>query len=115
ATDILSRELEQIVPTYSPMVTTVGWTNFNFYTYGWNEFYQSLPASGSVRTNILDHLFFVTHQNRTWTGVGYFVVPDSGGVAGNPVPAGSLYRFESSMSSAEFQGNPHGLFYNFAQ
>ncbi len=115
ATEMISRELEQIVPAYvNTNAVNRGVGQTNFYTVNWNEFNQVLVANTALRTNVLSDLFFVVHQNQTWTGIGYFVVPDSFlGGATDPVPAGTLFRFETNMSTAQFANNPGGLFSGF--
>ena len=116
ATEMLARELEQIKPAYvSSNAVSRGVGQTNFFTQTWNDFPQTLPASTSDRTNLMGDLFFVTHENQTWIGIGYFIIPDSTtGGPSDPVPVGTLFRFETNMSAADFALNPGGLFAGFA-
>jgi hypothetical protein len=82
-TDMLVREFEQVVPSRQAAV------NFQaalpqpaFY----QPLLQNLPGTARKRTNLLEEVFFLTRENRTWTGVGYLVSSPAEGV-------GSLYRF----------------------
>ena len=106
-TEMLSRELEQVVPAYS----TLDLGRTNFYVYNLYEFSMTLPANSSLRTNFMSDILFLTHENQTWTGIGYFVVPETTGTALDPVPLGTLYRFETNLPAAQFAQNP-GAFWN---
>lgn len=123
--DLTARELEQVTPSYMNR-TNVGSASIggisdyapNVFTETVNVFQQALPGTtGVYRTNILTDLFFVTRQNQTWTGIGYFVrtnrVDDPQFPAFGAGPLGTLYRFETNMSAARFAVNPEGLFAGF--
>ena len=108
AMDLIANDLKPMSPA------DLNQTNFvqNFYARRLpNGFTQSLPASSALRTNVMEDIFFITHENQNWKGVGYFVrtnsfhpgVPGLGNV-------GWLYRFETNDSSAQFANNPDGLF-----
>jgi hypothetical protein len=77
---------------------------------------QSLPgALPQLRTNVLEDLFFVTRQNQTWTGIGYFVRSNAA-YSGQWEPVGTLYRFEMNNSTRQFQNPPsqqQSLFYSY--
>jgi hypothetical protein len=83
-------------------------TNFvpNFYAAVSNNFTQPLTGSSFSRTNVMQDVFFITRENQTWKGVGYFVRTNifranillSDGI-GTP---GVLYRFETNYSVAQF-------------
>ena len=117
ASDLLGRELQEIVPTSSN-------TNFNFSPSFYAELMnlrntsvQPLNGTGPVqaRANMLEDIFFVTHENQTWSGIGYFVrsnIAFPTGAGFNFV--GALYRFETNDSAARFQQNPGGLVDGFA-
>ncbi len=107
ATEMLSRELEQIVPAYS----TVNLGRTNFFTVLETDFSQTLPASTYDRTNLTSRIFFLTHENQTWTGIGYFLVADTTVTPVNPV--GVLTRFEMSDNAAGFAQRPWLLISNF--
>ena len=108
ATEMLSRELEQIVPGYA----TLNLGRTNFYTVQESEFPMNLPANSvAQRTNIVSRIFYLTHENQTWTGIGYYLVPDSTVAPGLPV--GVLNRFELSVSAATFGQQPSLMIFNF--
>ncbi len=106
--DMLQRELAQMKPSKVNLAT-------NFYTRiafagGYKPLLQELPGipnpPGSPlpsRTNIIQEIFFLTEENRTWTGTGYFVSNPAEGV-------GSLYRCEYKLN---FGDNPRFLFNRF--
>jgi len=74
---------------------------------------QSLIPDGQPRTNVLEEFFFLTRQNQTWNGIGYFVATNADGSALLGWPSGdsgSLYRFEESLPVAQ---NPKQLFSDF--
>lgn len=105
-TDMLTRDLQQTVPTGQP-----AWVNIvNFYV-GLPNFApleQELPGSANRRTNLMEETFFLTKENQQWTAVGYFVrTNDSFNALGFPAGSGgSLYRFETNYSDAVFRQNP---------
>jgi type II secretory pathway pseudopilin PulG len=119
ATEMISRELEQITPSGG-----LNWrsadpvriaTNLRLEVR--NVFVQTLVANDAPRTNIQDDLFFITHENTTWRGIGYFVrsnedltVPPL-----NYGAVGTLYRFEMEQPQSSFNQRPNLLFFNFNQ
>lgn len=107
-TEMLARELEQIVPAYSP---NLGLTNF--YTVQESEFPQSILQGSppAFRTNIISRIFFLTHENQTWKGIGYFLVFDDTVTPSNPV--GALNRFELSDTAVGFSQRPWMMISNF--
>ena len=130
ATELITREIGQTTPSY------LDWTNGipvaqqpnyfwllgapNFCSQAINVGYQSLPGSAAFRTNIMDDVFFLVRENQTWTGIGYFVRTnraDDPDLPGGVGPAGTLYRFETNDTVAQFHANPGGLFagFNFAR
>jgi prepilin-type N-terminal cleavage/methylation domain-containing protein len=119
ATEMISRELEQITPSYANASSTPLNPKFdqpNFFIGFVTDFEQPLPASSSLRTNIQDDVFFLIHENQTWTGIGYFVRSNEN--LSTPMVAGAvgtLYRFEKSLSAAQFSQAPGLLFSYFDQ
>ncbi len=107
ASEMIARELEQIVPGYS--TKNLGRTNFLAVLE--TEFAQTLPANNARRTNLLSQIFFLTHENQTWTGIGYFLVLDATVTPANPV--GVLNRFEQTVNAAEFGRSPWLMISNF--
>lgn len=106
ATDLMVRELEQTTPSDQAY-------NVNFYagipTYAPAQ--QTLPATTTLRSNILGELFFMTRANQTWAGIGYFVRTNptySSGLS----PVCTLYRFEMERPAAQSSRIP-GLFYYY--
>jgi prepilin-type N-terminal cleavage/methylation domain-containing protein len=102
---LLKGDLESLTPAY------LNQTNFvpNFYAAVSNNFTQPLTGSSYSRTNVTQDVFFITRENQTWNGVGYFVrsnLPYSG-LVGAP---GVLYRFETNYSVAQFAQNPNVFF-----
>jgi len=98
---LIKSDLEPMAPAY--LRTT------NFYAALINSFPQSLTGSSASRTNVMEDVFFITRQNQTWKGVGYFVRTNlllSGGI-GTP---GVLYRFETNNSVAQFAQTPGAMF-----
>jgi type II secretory pathway pseudopilin PulG len=112
ATDLLVREVEQVTPCY---------VSVNAPVFGSPVFYSTIPSLANVsvqtllggtvpRTNVLQDLFFLTRQNQTWTGVGYFVrtnitFPPGQGFG----PVGTLYRYQTNHTLGQFQLAPGAL------
>jgi type II secretory pathway component PulJ len=73
----------------------------NFYAAVNNNFTQPLTGSSVSRTNVMEDVFFITRENQTLKGVGYFVRSNilSSGMVGTP---GVLYRFETNYSVNRF-------------
>ncbi len=98
-TDIMNRELSQLTPS---LVST----GVNFYASleSVAPLVQELPGNPAPgRTNLIEELFFLTKENQTWTGIGYYVFPTNGGV-------GTLYRY---LSNSPFGQNPALLYNSF--
>lgn len=105
--DTFVRELQQITPSDQT-------NGLNFYTLvpNYQPLQEVLPASTIPRTNILQDLFFISRYNQTWKGIGYFVRTNPG-VGSIPDILGSLYRFETNMPMAQFQGAPLAPYFTF--
>ena len=80
ATEMLVREMEQTTPAYQPYGTAT-----NFFVQTVTNTLQSLAGNAAQRKNVMDDVFFLTRENQTWTGIGYFVRTNS---ASNPVLPG---------------------------
>lgn len=128
--DTLSRELEQITPSY---INTL-----NFYAQMLNDvpLVQDLPGTQpspnppvGVRTNVLQDIYMLIRDNRNWVGIGYCVrTNDAQGrlwlpeiESGNPGKAGVgyLYRYSYTIpylytNSAVSNGIPQdpGIIFN---
>ncbi len=112
-TEMLPRELEQMVPAGYP---------YPQYTYGFNfcvqvpssiPLTQALPGTTVFRTNVLEDCFMLLRQNQTWVGIGYAVRTNSADgltwlpdCAPNQMGVGSLYRFYASTNVVQSDGLP---------
>ena len=110
AISMIKSDLEEMTPAFlnAPNVDP------NFYAVVTNSFMQPLIGSSASRANVMEDVFFITRENQTWKGVGYFVRSNilSSGIIGNP---GVLYRFETNNSIAQFAQNPGAMFWTFNQ
>jgi prepilin-type N-terminal cleavage/methylation domain-containing protein len=122
ATEMISRELEQITPSYvynshyfAPPAR-IRPVAPNVFVQLANSFAQPLVASSYERTNIHDDLFFIVRENLTWRGIGYFVRSNENLSANLPTltgAAGTLYRYEGEQSQAQFTQAPDVMFASF--
>ncbi len=107
-TELMNRELSQLTPAGANRFSGA----YNFYAglRSYKPLVQELPGDGGPgRTNLLAETFFLTHENQRWSGVGYFVRTNQPGSSTLGFPAeglGTLYRFETNYSDAQFQANP---------
>ncbi|MGA2786443.1 MAG: type II secretion system protein [Verrucomicrobiota bacterium] len=101
---LIKSDLESMTPTYL--------NETNFYAAVSNSFVQPLVGGSAMRANVMEDVFFITRDNQTWKGVGYFVRSNlfASGMVGTP---GTLYRFETNNSAAQFAGNPHAMFVTY--
>jgi hypothetical protein len=116
ATDMIARELREMTP--SDLVGT-NQNSANFYAGPINSdnfapqispaSYVPLqlnmlgnPPQQPERTNTLCNLFFLTRENQTWTGIGYFV-RTNGGFQSPWGPVGTLYRVEATNTEYQLQ------------
>jgi type II secretory pathway pseudopilin PulG len=103
AMGMIKSDLEAMTPSFLSTPNYVAGTYIvpNFYAQATNSFTQPLTGSSASRANVMEDVFFITRQNQTWKGVGYFVRSNilSSGVVGTP---GILYRFETNYSAAQF-------------
>jgi hypothetical protein len=111
ATDMIVRELEQVTPSYLPEghLNSVGHLNStNFFVTNSPAYVPllqwALPGSTVPRENLFDDVFFITHENQTWTGIGYFVRNNGAYLAGRE-PVGTLYRVQVSATDRQFRQN----------
>lgn len=116
ASDMLAGELEQITPAGAPQIHTLHINQFgiNFQSQRVNYSYMALPGGDQRRTNVMDDVFFLVHQNQTWTGIGYFVRTNSA-VINSFGTVGILYRYETNAPDNRFESNPDGLYHGFLQ
>ena len=127
ATEILTRELSQMIPApYDSNAVT-----FYAEIAAVPPLWQPLPGTNTdQRRNVLEEMFFLTRGTNVWTGIGYWVgVPDPPPYTdpnirpGNPVVAaqngwGTLYRFQTNTVFRGLVSNPSQLYpayYSFSQ
>jgi len=102
---MIKSDLEGMTPSFLSTPNYVAGTYIipNFYAGATNSFTQLLTGSSASRANLMEDVFFITRENQTWKGVGYFVrsnILNSAQVmVGTP---GVLYRFETNYSAAQF-------------
>jgi type II secretory pathway pseudopilin PulG len=109
--DLLGQDLRQAASAGVNQTNSV--PNFYVVTSPNAPLVQPLIPDGQPRTNVLEEFFFLTRQNQTWTGIGYFVATNTPGSALLGWPSGdsgSLYRFEEPLPVAQ---NPRQLFNDF--
>ena len=102
---LIKNDLESVTPCYLYPANA----SPNFYAAVSNSFPQTLTGSSASRTNVMEDVFFITRQNQTWKGVGYFVRTNlllAGGIA----TPGILYRFETNNSATDFARASTNLF-----
>jgi len=99
-TELLTRDLEQITPSY--LIDGV-----NFYAQIPNVPPLVQPITGNPnvagRINVMEEMFFVARENQTWKGFGYRVSDPGNGM-------GSLYRFATNFG---FGRDPAALFRSY--
>ncbi|MDB6122031.1 MAG: hypothetical protein JWQ71_1024 [Pedosphaera sp.] len=81
--EMIARELEQMVPASIPFTT-------NFYAnVSFTPTVQPLNDPADLRINVLEQVFFLTRYSQQWSGIGYRVsTPDLG--------YGTLYKYTSN-------------------
>ena len=97
-TDMMGREISQVVPSDRPFTTNLFAalsTNFP------QPLLQGLPGTTGggagtqdQRTNVIQDIFFLSQNNQNWIGIGYQVVPDYKNAG-----TGILYRFETNHNN----------------
>ncbi len=102
-TDMMTRELSQMTPARASNAVNfyLGVARLPLALQPYKIQKQELPGDPApVRTNLIEELFFLTKENQTWTGIGYYVSGAAGGV-------GTLYRY---ATNSYFGQNPAELF-----
>ena len=109
ATDMIAREIEQVTPIRAPGVNFYAEIPGTLYApVAYQPLRQQLPGFNPTtkqpdqRTNVIEYLYFLTHENQTWSGIGYLVDPPDQGI-------GTLYRFVNPSGTNQ---NPAALFFN---
>ncbi len=102
-TEMIPRELEQMIPSRFPFYPYPHGVNFYAEILNSTPLTQPLPGSALERTNVLQDCFLLLRDNQKWIGIGYCVrTSDTNGLlwypeteTGNPgkMGAGTLYRF----------------------
>jgi prepilin-type N-terminal cleavage/methylation domain-containing protein len=101
--DLLTREVMQVVPTGQSNSVNFWVTNASQ-----QPLQQTLPPS-SIRTDLLQDLYFVSRANQTMSSIGYFVRTNPG-IGGYADLVGTLYRYQSNLPVAVFNANPQMAF-----
>jgi len=115
-TDLMSRDLAQISPSQIPNFPLLNYSpNLYVGLFNYAPLYQPLPGTQVRRTNLMQELFFLTRENQTWKGIGYFVRTNSRqGYLGFPAGGGgALYRFETNYSDTLLRRYPDGPWLDF--
>lgn len=105
-TDIIARDMEQMVASQLPYFTTnnvrIISTNFfaEYSAYRTAPVFQGLPGTDNggtqmTRTNVFQDVFFLAKQNLDYYGVGYQVRPEA-----QKGIFGTLYRFSTNRTRA---------------
>jgi hypothetical protein len=104
---LIKSDLEPMTPSFLNETT-------NFYAVVSTGFTQPLTGSSASRANVMEDVFFITRENQTWKGIGYFVRSNLSvsGMVGTP---GVLYRFETNNSVTQFARNPGAMFATYDQ
>ena len=107
AMDLVSRELYEMssapTPAIAGLTNRFYQTNLFGYVGPYKPLAQKLLGDGTFRTNYLQDFFFMTHEGRDWSGVGYRVLSQrSGGV-------GSLYRYVNNIRVGEMAAENNNL------
>ena len=122
ASEMISREFEQTVPSSRTLFNALNQPMLNFYAEipAYTPFLQPLPGANHSRTNLIEDVFFLTRRNQEWVGIGYFVRtnhPTTGALGVSALGGGTLYRFESSaripLLPGVFPRDPGTLFQEF--
>lgn len=91
--EMLQREMVQMTPSYASncpnFLAEIARPSRMDAAFQPVVFLQDLPGSAAKRENVFEHFFFLTRENRDWTGIGYVVGTPEAGI-------GTLYRFEAS-------------------
>src|ERR1051325_3567463 len=119
-TDMITRELTQMTPSYTDPTLNPLNPPWNFYVLLDNRLpdnntsVQTLPGGSQTRLNLMEDLFFMNRENQTWTGIGYFVrTNDEFPLNEGRGRVGTLYRYETNNSAIAFLQNPSGPFAGF--
>jgi hypothetical protein len=89
AIELMTREMEQMQPSRVPDATNLLVQLMSLPTR------QEMLDPGVYRTNVLQGIFFLSHFNKDWSGIGYSVFATNYGV-------GTLYRFSMSTNAGSF-------------
>jgi len=102
ASDLLVRDFQAATPV---QVANTTWTSFSAYL---NPAAVPVnleglkPGGGTLLQTALQDIFFVTRQNDTWTGIGYWVGPVNTNQVGQPITVGRLYRWSYETNATAF-------------
>jgi type II secretory pathway component PulJ len=112
-TELLPRELEQMIPSGHSGDYAV---NFYSQILDSRPLTQSLPGTSVSRTNLLADCFMLLRENQNWKGIGYCVrtndanghlwFPEVQPLNPHQMGVGSLYRYEATLPVLYPHGDP---------
>lgn len=111
--DLMAGDLRTMAPSGGPNNGVAGAVNFyaavTVFAVPPSPLLQPMVGGNSVRTNVLEGVFFLTRGNQNgvpmWYGVGYVVATNA--------PPGSLYSLYRFYAQTNIQANPRALFNSF--
>jgi type II secretory pathway pseudopilin PulG len=109
-TDLIARDLEQMIASSLPFTNAGNYRSTNFFAYVSTDFAQPLlqqmPGTVAPRTNVIQTLFFIRKENQDWIGTGYQVRPEfnypNAGI-------GTLYRYSATQPKSRAIGLSQGF------
>lgn len=107
--DMLAADARLLSPSHDVFTNAAGFYGAaNLYIANYAHLYQSLPAttSGSIRTNVIQWVYFLGRQNTKWVGMGYMVD------ATNTAAIYPLYRFYAETNLESGPLTLYNLFLN---
>jgi hypothetical protein len=93
ATELLTRDFLSMMPSLQPGVINFSVADNPLYAQNLlKPLAQGFPTPTEMRVNLLQEVFFLTHENKSWRAIGLRVdSPDLDMIQGG---VGTLYRFE---------------------
>jgi hypothetical protein len=118
--ELVSRELESVRVGFRQdatnlwLRTPLGMTNLVQ-----NDSLVGAQGSNTFRLNLFDDVYYLTKNDKAWTGVGYAVLQTSTNAAGRDVVGrplsalGTLYRYETPLTNRDYQFPSSNLWVGF--
>ncbi len=107
--DMFAREIAQIAACHSTTSDKI-FLNVLANPALYAPWFQNLPGSTAVRTNIRERFYFLTKVNQQWKAVDYQIVFDTPNAL-----VGSLYRWESDYPIARVPRSDSNWFFRIPQ